>query len=241
VVLGLVAKTQQESLRRSEPLAGALSPRWQSVLSIFFVVHFFFVFTALSSSWTRSPLQSRILSKFACYAQLLNLDSDFAPLANTVPVAGPFTRADALDVDHRIEILPRDGDPEVQEDWLVMPDRGLVGGERYKRFQRLARVFDQLAERDEDAARVARAVAVHAWKRQGIEPAQVRCRRHLLQSWEQAGSDFAPESGPDSEAFFTTPYAADILIRGESVSVKRNLETGQLALPGEPLSDDGVP
>jgi len=223
----------QETDRRSH---------WQAIVSILLIVHLFFLFTALSSTWTRSPLQSRILSKFAFYTRTFNLDADFAPDATAIPSLGTLTRADLLDVDHRIEVLPQGGDPESPADWIVLPDVGRAGGERYQRYQRLARVLDHVAERDEDAARIVRAVADHFLQQRGIAPAQIRCRRHLLQSWEQVASSRQDERDPNHEMYFNTPYAADILIlRDDVAGVMRNLDASQVAPPGEREDSDTQP
>ena len=101
---------------------GPMNPTVQLGVSLFVIVHLFFVFAALASNVApRSELQRRLLVKFAFYTQLLNLDLDFTPYH--------LTHATEQDVDHRLEVL-MEGDPDVDENWLVLPDAGVRIGER---------------------------------------------------------------------------------------------------------------
>jgi hypothetical protein len=189
------------------------------------IVHLFFVATAMLASHGRSRLTERILSRFAFYTELLNLDLnlDFAWYH--------LTHATEFDVDHRIEVLPKGADETAN--WLVLPADTFRGSESYKRYQRLGRHFAILAEEDGDAGRIARSVAEHFLHAKATEPAQVRCRRHLLQDWEVMDGGTAEERDPNSETYFRVPYAADcIVLSNGRVDVIKVEERGRVAPPG---------
>ena len=95
-----------------------------------------------------SSFQRRILSVFAFYTQLFGVDLNFTPFY--------WTQAGLEDVDHRIEVLGEGKQPERDQDWIVLPDAGVRGSDRYQRYQRLGRVWGLLSQRDDLTAMLAR-------------------------------------------------------------------------------------
>ena len=201
-----------------------MNPTVQLGVSLFVIVHLFFVFAALASNVApRSELQRRLLVKFAFYTQLLNLDLDFTPYH--------LTHATEQDVDHRLEIL-MEGDPDVDENWLVLPDAGVRIGERYKRYQRLARVMAMLAEDDNAVSWIASSVGAHFLHARHARPQQVRCRRHMLQSWTAVRGGSAADRDPNSSNYFRQAYLADCVILSDNrVRVNKRDDEGQVAQP----------
>ncbi len=194
----------------------------RGVASLLIFVHLFFVFVALSGNWLRSPLQARILEKFAFYTQLFNFDPDFTPYHLT---------AGQLDGDYRVEVLPAGRDAADDAAWITLPEPAWRTP-RYRRYQRLGMVFGELAGDDEQAARIAESVALHFLHRRGVQPAQVRARRHLPQSREQRLAAGQLERDPHSSLYLEVPYAADVLVMGDEVGVKKHESSAQVAQPG---------
>jgi len=201
-----------------------VNPTVRLSVSLFVIVHFFFVFTSMSANVApRSELQRRLLTKFAFYTQLLNLDLDFAPYH--------LTHASEQDVDHRVEIL-RDGDTDDEENWIVLPDEGVRGGERYKRYQRLGRVMAMLAGDDTAVSWLASSVGTHFLHARKTRPQQVRCRRHMLQRWTVIRGGSAADRDPNSAGYFRQVYLADCVILSDNqLRVNKRDDESQVAQP----------
>src|SRR5437773_12178420 len=56
----------------------------RSVVSLLLSIHLFCVAVVLASNFRRSPLQSRLVSIFACYTQLLDFDPEYTPYYYTL-------------------------------------------------------------------------------------------------------------------------------------------------------------
>jgi hypothetical protein len=156
----------------------------------------------------------------------LNFDLNYTPFHLT---HGPAETADA-----RIELLPVGLPAEDPASWIVLPDRGVRGGERYRRYQRLGSAlafFGGPPQNDhESAAWLARGVATHMWKQEGFEPLQIRCRRHTPQSLE------AVEGSPDQRdpwhvSHFQEDYRANTVVIRNEIQVIRVEEASQVAPP----------
>jgi hypothetical protein len=214
----------------SSEAASGPSQRVRSVVSLILTLHLIVLAFALSSNYFRSPLQARVLQVLRPYAQLLNLELDFLPFH--------LTHAMADDVDHRIEVLPAGADQEDDAAWLVLPDRGWRGCERYARYQRLARLMGFLAEQDSSGAgagMVARRVAENYVHQQGVEPARIRCRRHLLQSPEMVTGGTAAQRDPNDPSYFREMYVANTLVSDTgTVDLVKVDPAGEVARPDTP-------
>ena len=172
----------------------------------------------------RSDLQRRLLTKFAFYTRLLNLDLDFTPYH--------LTHAAEQDVDHLIEILPAGEDPADGDSWVAMPDRGGRGSERYKRYQRLGRVMAMLANDDNAVSWIASSVGSHFLTARDMRPQQLRCRRHMLQSWTAIRGGNAADRDPNSAGYFRQVYLADCVVLGDNQLRINKLDgEGQVAQP----------
>jgi hypothetical protein len=203
----------------------------QGLLSLFMIVHLFFVFVALSANLAPSPLQSRLLQRFSFYTQLLNIDPNFARYY--------LTHATEEDVDHRVEIVSSTGGSP-SEQVIRLPAEGFRGAENYKRQQRLARVLAFVAEEEALAGYLARAIGEHAVQQRNVTPEQVRVRRHLLQGREVIINGRPEERDPDSELYYRTPYAANCIVLDDGrVQVVRVEEAGQVARPADASNEKG--
>lgn len=208
---------------------GRISDRLRSVVSLVLALHLFVLFFALSGNYFRSPLQARILGVLRPYAQLLNFELDFLPYQ--------LTHAQISDVDHRIELLPAGSQADDDSAWLVLPDRGFRGGERYKRYQRLGRLLAFLAEENAGAgpSLLARSVVENALHQGDVRPDQVRVRRHLLQSPDIFSGGTPEQRDPNAPTYFRVVYAANALISetGQVELIKID-DTAEVALPESP-------
>ena len=217
------------SSNSSSPPRGP-SERTRSVVSLLLTLHLIVLAFALSGNFLRSPLQSRVLAVLRPYAQTLNFELDFLPYQ--------LTHATAADVDHRIEVLPADADPDQADAWRVLPDRGFRGGERYKRYQRLARLMGYLA--DEDASgnglsMIGRGVAENFVMQRGIRTDRIRCRRHMLQDWESVQGGTAQQRNPNDPSYFRVVYAANTIVSDNGrVSLLKISDVGEVAQPNKP-------
>lgn len=192
---------------------------WHSFVSLLIFGHLFFVFVALGSNYVRSPLTDTVLDRFAFYTRLLNLDLNYTPFH--------LTHGTDMDVDHRIEVLPRDGDA-----WLTLPGEGFRGADSYKRYQRYASTWAYQAAADLEPALFARAVGTHYSQQREIAPRQIRVRKHFQQSREELASGTASQRDPDAPSRFAVSYAANAIVNPNgSVDVVKVEETGQVAVP----------
>ena len=216
----------------SHKSSGAVEwPPWaRATVSLLLFAHLFFAFVALAANVAPSRLQQRLLARFSFYTQLLNLDLNFTSLY--------FTHASIDDVDHRLELLPEGRSPDVDGDWVVLPDVGVRGSDRYQRYQRLARVVSFFSPQDEVTAALARAVGVNFLVQRGIRPQRLRCRRHLLQDWNVIRAGTAAQRDPNDPSYFRVAYDANFVVsRDGAVSVVKLAEADELA---SPIAKDGA-
>lgn len=219
-----------DTLAESERLG--LSPAMRTAVSLLLIAHFFLAAVALSANLAPaySSFQRRILSVFAFYTQLFGVDLNFTPFY--------WTQATLEDVDHRIEVLPDGGQADRDPDWVVLPDVGKRGSDRYQRYQRLGRLWGLLSQRDDLTAALAQGVGSSFREQRGLEPRRVRCRRHMLQGWDVARSGTAAQRNPDDPSYFQVAYDANLVIsRSGIVSVVKIAETREIA---QPATRDGA-
>jgi len=226
------------------PNTPPLSETGRTLISLCLIIHLFFVVLATTANFAPSPLQSRLLERFAAYTRLLNLDRDFAAeeLAPSPPyrlTTAPdyLTHAQPDDVDHRIEILPRGADADSDSNWLVLPT-GFHGSEEHQRLQRLARLMASVSEDEAAAGRIAQSVGTHFARQRQTPPQQLRCRRHMLQPMEAVADGTAEQQDAWSGIFFRTVYAANVLVLESGVQVVKMDEASQVA---QPTLSEGTP
>ncbi|MFV1965091.1 MAG: hypothetical protein ACC628_06680 [Pirellulaceae bacterium] len=194
------------------------------MISLLVFAHFFFVFVAVSSNLAPSELQSRLLARFAFYTRLFNLDLNFTPYHLT---HGPLE-----DGDHRIELLPEGEDAEEPENWIVLPDVGTRGSDRYHRYQRLAKVMSFFAQEEDIPAFLAQAAAAHFVHQRDMQPSQIRCRKHLAQRRDAIVGGTAAQRDPNDASYFQVTYDARCVVSEDgSVHVSKVSEASQVAQP----------
>ena len=207
-------------------------------LSLALFIHLFCVWVALSGSLFRSGLQERLLGLFAPYTQLLGFDP--------TPAAFYLTHGTPSDSGFSLEVLPADQDESDNGNWIELEDRGMRGGERYGRTQRLASLMGFFAGRSETATRekrsdeeanealslLARGVATHLLRQAAVTPQQIRCRRHASQDIEALGGT-AEQRDPFSESYFQEVYRASTIVmnQGQVEILRTNQEERDVAPP----------
>ncbi len=195
-------KKTEHTGTREDRAETALGETTRAIISILLFVHLFVIVVCLSANLSPSPLQQRLLGVFAPYARLLNFDIGGIRLF--------LTHASDRDVDHRIEVVHAHGDASDSEKWESIA-RGVRGGERMQRYQRLADTLAAVREDEEAAALIVEGIARSYLDTDGTTVAQVRCRQHTLQSWAAVNSSAATTRNPNSLSYFSTLYRAGVL------------------------------
>jgi len=186
---------------------------WRGVASLLIFVHFFCVFTVLSSNHLRSPLQSRLVDVFSAYTQLLNFDPDFTPY---YLVSGPTTDDCFLVLD-----LYADGEKPVAQQQLLKsvrlpePSHGSKLNGSQRRYITLARLVATFAnpenELDENSGEIARAVGARIM----LENQARRCVFRCIQKSSQPINlnDLRPGfpgDNPNAPQYEIQVYEADV-------------------------------
>jgi hypothetical protein len=224
----LVAKkpgTQTTSAAAGETTG--ITPGIRTALSLGLIIHLFLAFVAMTANLAPvySRAQARVLTNFSLYTRLLAVDLNFTPFY--------WTHASADDVDHRIGVLPAGKRPEVDSDWIHLPDAGIRGSDRYQRYLRLARTWSLMSQQDDITAAIAKSIGTSFLEQRQVRPARVRCQRHMLQSWESIRGGTQTQRNPDDPSYFQVAYDANLVIsRNGTVSVVKLAEAGEIAQPG---------
>jgi hypothetical protein len=200
-------------------------PASRPLLSLVLFFHLFFVFIALASNHFPSALQQRLVGLFSPYIRALNFELNFTPYYLTL--------GSVDDQDHRIEVLAAGGEGAEGGRWIGLPDAGWRGGERYKRYQRLAASMAFFGERQQDnlSALFARAVGENFLNQRRIVLAEIRCRRILPQDRSVVAGGTAEQRDPLSEQYFVEVYRANAIVEETRVSVIKAESAGQVARP----------
>lgn len=201
----------------SEPTAPErppLSDHLRAGISLALFAHLSVVLVCLAANLAPSALEQRLLQVFQPYAQLLNFDLDGTRYF--------LTHATIRDVDHRIEVLPATAVSDEDDQWAVLR-RGMRGSERYHRYQRLAESMAFFQENDDVTSLLAEAVARYYARHENAPLRELRCRQHVLQSWDAVGSPSPTVRDPDSSEYFVVLYRANVIggSRGPFRIVKR--------------------
>ena len=207
---------------------GAPSEGVRTVVSLLLFIHLFCVFVALCANYEPSGLQVRFLRVVRAYTQLLNFDLNQTPYQ--------LTHAEAIDVDHRIEVLPADSDENDPTAWRRIVS-GHPAGERYKRYERLGEIVDVSTELgiDRRVATLASSVGAYSLAQEKIRPKQIRFRRHSLVSLEAYSPQGTPEDrDPHSPRYFSVIYAANAVVDESTgtVEVVKIESASDVARPG---------
>lgn len=219
-----------------DQLIGLSEPQ-RTLVSLCLMVHLFFVVTATTANLAASPLQQRLLDRFAAYTRTLYLDRSFArrdldPVPYRITTAPDYlTHAQPEDVDTRIEILPQEAPGDADKEWLVLPKSAFHGDDDYQRSQRLARLMSSIAEDDAAVGLLAQGVATHFARQRGLIPQQIRVRRHMLQPMEALADGSPEERDPDSSLYFRTDYKARVIVSERGVQIVRMDDASRMAPP----------
>ncbi len=123
--------------------------------------------------------------------------------------------------------------PGTDDAWYVLPDVGIRGSDRRHRYQRLAKIMDLYAEREERSGLIAERVAVYVLRQRGVKPAQVRCRRLELQTPESLREGSTAPQDPFDPSYFQTVYDAKVVfLTNGSIIMNRVESRGEVAPPG---------
>lgn len=216
-----------------------LSAGLRSTITLLLLIHLFIVALVLSGNYATSSLQARLLRFFSPYTQPLNLDLNYTPFQ--------LTHATADDVDHRIEILPQGpessptNDSAGEENWVAMPTPGNRGGERSKRYQRLASALAYFAVREDSQTTglLAKSLAAHSLHQDKVTPQQIRCRKHLLQSMESIEGGTEQQRDPNDASYFQEAYRANtICLDDGTVEIIKAAGRGEVAGPDAPAKTE---
>lgn len=203
----------------SEPLGDGA----RAAISVLLFVHLFIVACCLASSLVPSQLEQRMMRLFRPYAQLLNFQLDGTRF--------DLTQASVSDVDQRIEVMVPGRQSPGGGQWQRLA-KGVRAGERYHRYQRLAQTMAFFQEDEETTALIAQAVARGCLSDEGLTVQQLRCRQHLLQSWDVFTSGMAEQQDPLAESYFTTVYMADVIHSGRGrIDIVKRAAASQEAAP----------
>src|SRR5262245_52160387 len=184
----------------------------RSIVSLVLCIHLFCVAVVLASNFRRSPLQTRLVSIFAAYTQLLHFDPEGTPYF--------YTLGRPLDDDTWLVIdLYPSADQPVSEQQLAETMRVPGGGSNwfdhrwrgFKLARLLAASADQEAENDDVTSEIARAVGGWAMRQSKHQRAVVRCVRRFSQPYDLATLNPGfPANRPTDPAYDAPIYEADV-------------------------------
>jgi hypothetical protein len=193
--------------------AGEPSELVRSIISLLVVIHFFCVFTVLSSTYLRSTLQSRLVSIFGMYTELLAFDpGQFVPYFYT---HGRTRDDDAIIT---LELYPAGDVPVAQRPLIKTVAFPMAGSNWLDERRRAIRLAQQLAyfadpevDRDDLAAEIARGVGGRVMREHAAQAAILRCTRRLSQPLDLTTlfREF-PADNPAAPAYDELMYEADV-------------------------------
>jgi len=204
----------------------------QSLISLALSIHLFCVGVVLASNFRRSPLQSRLVSIFAPYTQLLHFDPNFTSYYDTL---GRPVDDDTWLV---IDLYPLADQPVAQQaiaKTVRFPEGGSNWlGDRRRAFQLaklLAAYADPDNENDDVTGEIARSVGGWTMRHSGNSRAVVRCVRRASQPYDLAtlNPGFPPDR-PTDPAYDSTVYEADVWIdEDKQVQVQKRASRAEVA------------
>jgi hypothetical protein len=216
-----------------DPVALGPNPTLRSILSLLIFIHFFCVFVVLSSTFRRSALQSRLVSIFGPYTQVLAFDPGFfTPYYYTqgqtsdddaVIVADLYSEADRPI--EQLEIMKTVTLPGGGSRWLADRRRAIALA------QLMAGYADPEDERDELSGEIARGVGSRLMQENGAKRAALRCVRRLSQPLDLSTlfANFPPDN-PEAAQYDEVLYEADVWIDEDGdVQVQRRVAQAEAA------------
>jgi hypothetical protein len=168
-------------------------------------------------------LKDRLRDKLSFYGQTLGFET---------AARFDLTQATLMDVDHRIEYLPKGEDPANNANWQLL-SQGMRGSDRYQRSQRLADVLAFLGTLEEDEQRsvLATNIGMFLLHQQSTPIDYLRSRRHLLQRPEDL-TGTPSQQDPNDATRFQEVYRAQLIDFGNGLlRPQRVEERGQVAPP----------
>lgn len=204
-------------------------PQTRTIVSLLLFFHLFLALSALFASQAppgidMATLKDRLVRRMRFYTQLFNFES-FAPLY--------LTHGTADDVDFRIESRNTDKPADEPRSWQLFQE-GWRGTERYARYQRLAALLAYFAAREDEqrTAEIESAVARRLLIAEGQQVANVRSRRHLLQTPNDLRDNTPIALKADDQSFFRELHRAQVLNFGNGdIRVQKVEAKGHVAPP----------
>lgn len=211
---------------------------FRSVVSLVLFIHFFCVFVGMTCiAEPFSPFQARLRYVLWPYTQLLAFDLDSEPYYLTDYVDPGAEAQEFMDphADFRIEILPADMSPDNDSHWISLNDTGLKGGERNRRYHRLATIMNAVSEDKTAVSLLAQGVANDYYARHNELPQKIRVRVHLPQPRSWINSPNKDRIDPDGPAYFRTVVSFNVtgLLDGQ-VGLTEDISAAEAATTDTP-------
>ena len=195
----------------------------RTLTTLLLVAHCFTIVVVLAANLKPSPLQSKLVSLVAPYARSLNFDPNFTPYH--------LTHGHIENDDHRIVVdaAYAEGTDESARRSIELPDVGLRGGLRRRRYQVLGARIAYFANRELDtiSAEFIKAIGTHFINAMEFDRAVITCRVHRAQPIEL---DRSTPADPMADAYMEDVYAADVwLAEDDSVQLLKRSSTRESA------------
>lgn len=207
---------------------------FRSVVSLVLFIHFFCVFVGMTCvAEPYSPFQARLRYVLWPYTQLLAFDLDNEPYFLTDYV-DPGAEAEQFTdpyADFRVEVLPAEKDPADEDNWVSLNDTGWKGGERNRRFRRLATIMNAVSEDKTAVSLLAQGVANDYYARHDELPQKIRVRLHLPQPRSWIDSPNKDRLDPDGPAYFRPVVSFNVtgLLSDGKVGLSEEIDAAEAA------------
>lgn len=216
---------------------------FRSVVSLALVIHFFCVLVAMTCvAEPYSPFQARLRYVLWPYTQLLAFDLDNEPYYLTSYVDPGVEAEEFFDphADFRVEILPAEKDPADDSNWISLSEVGWNGGERNRRYRRLATIMNAVSEDKTAVSLLVQGVGNDYYARTGELPQKIRVRAHLPQPRSWIDSPNTDRLDPDAPAYFRAVVGYNVtgLLDGE-VAVSEEISAAEAATTDTPSRSQG--
>lgn len=209
------------------------SELFRSIVSLVVIIHFFCVFVGMTCvAEPLSPFQARLRYVLWPYTQLLGFDLDNEPYYLT-GYADPGAEVDDFfdpHTDFRVEVLPPEKDAADDSAWVSLSDTGLKGGERNRRYRRLATIMSAVSEDKTAVSLLAQGVGNDYYAQHDELPQKIRVRAHLPQPRSWMDSPNTDRLDPDGPAYFRTVVSFNVtgLLDGQ-VALSEEIDAAEAA------------